>query len=400
MKKLLNGRKKTKKTTGRQWDVDSIISMNLFGWFRPTPGTGALPDDRPESARQKDYMLTETVVSANPVNWTEKPEGSWRKFPDQDQNGSGSCVAQTLKKVLGVSYSLKQGTFVRFSASHLYQRRSNKPAGGMIGVEAFDIAMKGVTLEELAPSELLTDAQMDAEKVEPHEEEVGRVFAIGGHVGLPIKDIDSVASVIQTTGKAVMVWFYFTASEWSRKVPVIETALTDERDARSLRHSVTAVDFTVYNGKKALIIEDSAHFGGITRRVITEDFFKVRNFFARYPMSFKFEDPSNNDPSLKPHHVFNQTITFIPLNPSGAISDIEKHNGQKVDVAALQDILKYEGLMPTNIDSSGYYGAITAKSVLQFQKKHQVESDDVLDPLAGKIVGPKTLAVLNNLYGK
>jgi len=105
---------------------------------------------------------------------------------------------------------------------------------------------------------------------------------------LPVKDIETVASVIQTTGKAVMLWFYFNNSgEWVG-VPEIKDPNLDISQAN--RHSVAGVDAVMYEGKKAIIIEDSwgSTFGFHGQRVITEDFFKARNFFAAYPINFKF----------------------------------------------------------------------------------------------------------------
>src|SRR3990167_25647 len=89
--------------------------------------SGALIDERSEAEKAKDFKFEEIVTSIAPVVWTEKPSLSWRKFPIFNQNGSGSCVAQTMAKILGVMYYLKNQTYVHFSATHIYQRRSNKP---------------------------------------------------------------------------------------------------------------------------------------------------------------------------------------------------------------------------------------------------------------------------------
>lgn len=65
------------------------------------------------------------------------------------------------------------------------------------------------------------------------------------------------------------------------------------------------------------------------------------------------------------------------------------------DVMALQQYLSYDGefkLAPT-----GYYGAITAQAVLKFQIKYSIASLPELASLAGKNVGPATLAKLNTL---
>jgi hypothetical protein len=348
--------------------------------FKKPKGTGALLDERPEEEKIKDYKFEEIVSQANPVDWREKPQNEWRKFPIFNQNGSGSCVAQTLAKLLGIMYWLKNGNYVHFSATHIYQRRINKPSSGMSGVDALDIARKGVTLEVLAPSQNMTDEQMDAMPIENYKQEVGQIFRIGNYVILPIKDIETVASVIQTTGKGVMVWFYFKFDEWTNE-PEIKYPDLDLRGAGTARHSVTAVDYTIWKGKKALIIEDSwgLNYGYNGQRIITEDFYKARNFFAAYPINFQFEEGE----ITKPKYNFTKDLKF------GETSD---------DIKALQNILKYEGLFPLNAESTGYYGSITAKGVLNFQKKYQIASDAELDALGGRIVGPKTRSKLNELY--
>lgn len=344
---------------------------------------GAAIDTRPDSEKLKDFQLEELVSAPAPVVWKEKEEKDWRTFPDQNQDGSGSCVAQTVKRLAGIQMFLKEGKYVDFSATSIYQERSNKPAGGMVGVESFEIWRKsGISLEVLVPSQKMNDTQMDAVKIENYEKEIGKIFRIDNHVGLPVGDIETVASTIQQTQKGVMVWFFFTSAEWSPLVPVIiDHSLTI---AKGLRHSVTAVDYFLYKGKKALLIEDSSHFGKRTRRIVTEDFFKRRNWFARYGTSFHFE--TGTSWPTKPKHSFNRDLTFS----ESFVYDAE--------VVALQDCLKYEGLFPADRDSTGYYGSVTSKAVLAFQKKYQVASTAELDELQGRVTGTKTRAKLNEIF--
>lgn len=363
-------------------------------------GTGALVDDRPSVDRQKDYHLGEIVASVNPVDWIEKKEADWRKFPIFSQNGSGSCVAQTMAKLLGVLLYLKEGKYVHFSATHIYQRRKNKPGGGMGGVDAFDIARKGVTLEDLAPSQSLSDEQMDGYKLDAYKERVGEIFKITNYVALPLKDIDTVASVMQTTKKAVMVWFYFQRDEWT-DTPTIVNSKLSLKGAKTLRHSVTAVDFTIVDGEKALIIEDSwgIQYGIGGRRIIKESFFKERNFFAAYPLNFTFVDETTPVPPPTAH-VFAKNLTFIEWDAvKNQPANMTVHNAQKLDVTRLQEILKGEGLFPINTQSTGYYGAVTAKAVKQFQEKYKVASQEEINETGGRIVGAKTRTKLNELYG-
>ena len=355
--------------------------------------SGALLDTRTEEAKLSDYKFEELVVSINPVNWIEKVQGAWRRFPIFNQDGSSSCVAQTLAKLLGILYYLKNQLYVHFSATHIYQRRANKPSSGMMGVDALSIGKEGVTLEELVPSQNMNDSQMDNTQIPQYKKDVGSVFKIGNYVILPVKDIDTIASVIQTTEKGVMVWFYFQSDEWT-DVPEIKNPNLDLYAASTGRHSVTAVDFTMYAGEKALIIEDSwGKFAGLQgQRVIRESFFKARNFFAAYPITFKFEDQTVPPPvppqpvppvNPKPKYNFTKVLTFGTTDP---------------DVKALQDILKYEGTFPKNVNSTGYYGSVTAKGVFDFQVKHQVAPLGELQSLKGHRVGSKTLAKLNQLY--
>ncbi len=323
---------------------------------------GVILDTRSDEEKAKDYHFSEIVSAVEPVVWTEKPQTAWRKFPIFSQNGSSSCVAQTLRKLYGVYLWLKTGVWVDLSGSHIYQRRENRPAPGMGGTDSFSIGQKGTTLEMFAPSENMSDAQMDAVKVLPFMEKIGETFKLGNYVTVSPTDIDTIASIIQKTGKAVMVWFYFKSDEWTNVPTVLHPELLKTSQG-ALLHSVAAVDFTLYNGKKALIIDDSwgLSYALNGQRVITEDFFNARNFFAAHFQNFAFEQTD-----IKPK--YNETIQ------------------------SLQDCLKAEGLFPTNIASNGVYGSITIKAVNAFQVKYGLA-------LVGTgVVGPKTKAQLHLLY--
>jgi len=325
------------------------------------PSPGALIDTRPEAEKAKDYRFSEIVSAVEPVVWTEKSQSEWRKFPIFNQNGSGSCVAQTLRKQYGVYLWLNTGVWVDLSASHIYQRRVNRPAAGMGGTDAFEIAQKGTTLEQFAPSENMTDVQMDSVSVVPFMEKIGETFKLGAYVTVSPTDIDTVASIIQRTGKAVMVWFYFTYPEWTDTPTVLDPALNLYAQS-TLKHSVAAVDFALVNGKKCLIIDDSwgLAYAMNGQRVITEDFFNARNFFAAHFQNFAFEEAT----VLRPRY-------------DGSVS-------------SLQDRLKFEGVFPSNVESTGFFGTITTKAVKAFQAKYGIEQVG--------FVGPKTSAKLRELY--
>src|SRR3990167_1907302 len=108
--------------------------------------SGADLDIRDEESKLKDFKFEEIVASGGEaVNWVEKPADKIRKFPIFNQDGSGSCVAQTEAKEMGIMRQLKDGNYVHFSATDIYQRRPNKPKSGMGFIDARKIASQGVT---------------------------------------------------------------------------------------------------------------------------------------------------------------------------------------------------------------------------------------------------------------
>lgn len=69
------------------------------------------------------------------------------------------------------------------------------------------------------------------------------------------------------------------------------------------------------------------------------------------------------------------------------------------EVAALQTALQIEGFKISLQETRGkFYGASTAESVLAFQRKHKVAPEKELVALAGQVVGPKTIKVLDSLF--
>lgn len=338
--------------------------------------SGALLDTRPPEKVAKDWKQSEILASASVVQWREKQPGEIRKFPIFNQNGSGSCVAQTQAKELGIMRYQTDNVYVHFSATDIYQRRENKPFGGMGAADARKIVAQGVTLEALTPSQMMTDAQMDGATVEPYKRQVGAVFSVPNYLGLNAKNIDEVASTIQATGKGVMTWFYFNNDgEWTDS-PVVKDASLNLNAETTNRHSVCAVDFMMRGNQKCLVIEDSwgpgTGMGG--QRVITESFFRARNWYAGYLVNFKFQEGI----TPKPHARFDNDLL---LGQSSA------------EVKLLQDCLRWAGFFPANTQSTGSYGPITEKAVGDYQVARGVVASPSA-PGYGRC-GPVTRARLN-----
>lgn len=354
--------------------ITSIISL-----FRKGEFTGLLPDNRPQSEKDKDY-LHEEIASSGAVpkefKWKEKKE--YRTFPIRDQHASMSCVAQSVAKALGIENLLEENKFHVFSALDIYDYRVNKPGEGMVGNDAMQIVTQfGATFDSLLPSQGLNEAQMN-KPVERTAQmiSVADTYKAGGYVRLKDTDIEEIAKVIHK-GKGVVLFLRFNYNEWAY-VPKAEDFITN------IRHAVVAVDYTLHKGQKALVIEDSAfaRTAKQKQRIITEDFLKKRCFYAGYLLDLKND---RNEGVKKPQHTFLHDMVYG-----------EKSN----DVKILQDVLKYEGLIAPQVDSTGYYHNITAKAVEDLQNKYSI--GDLMDrvQITGRSsrVGRLTRQFLNEKY--
>lgn len=326
-----------------------VKELNLLRFFYKddirTDFTGALVDNRPEEEKKDDIHFKDIVASANAVVWKEKKE--WRTFPKLDQWQSFMCGANVLAKAMGVSFFLKFGTYINFSRADIYQRRFNRPSPGMTLADLFRIASEGVTLEQLTPKEIYTDADADTLLIESYKRKVGEVFSVSGGVYLP-SDMETMASVIQTTEKAIILLTFFNSKEWSREYPlVIDTKL---KVTDGLRHFVAAVDFGLVNGKKHLKIEDSAKFGGLYERKLDEEWVSRRVYGAGYLMNFKFQV---------------------------GVGDRPTYDG--MTIISTQKCLRFEGLFPINIDYFENLGPSTRIAIKAFQKKYSLAETSQLD---------------------
>lgn len=340
--------------------------MNLLDFLFPKPkgpaqNLGALLDTRTTTERALDIHISEVVANAATVRWEEIDPSAVRFFGTQNQNQKSDCVAETRRKLNRIIFKVNRGLDLDFSAVELYRRRSNYPDPGMGADDVIRLCSEGgMTLNVLEPSEPLdTEAKANALTLKPYNTDIGKVFSTYADVTFTAGDMNTPAGTIQVSRKGIMVWYYFTQEEWSKEVPTIDEDLS-LYSSKALRHSVVAIEPAIYKGQRGWWIDDSAHFGGISRRFITEAFHAARNFWASYPVNFKFELGDG----LRPRYNFS--------------------------TRSLQECLRYEGLFPTNIDLTDNFGPITMDSVKKFQKKYNLEQ-------VGS-VGPLTRTKLKTLY--
>jgi len=357
-------------------DLEKIVGGN-------TKGTGALTPNVNQEAALKNYRIEELVSTAAPINFSPTSPERWKIYPRRDQDGSGTCVAQTIAKMGGILREQKTGEFIEYSATPIYQKRVNRPQAGMVGIDALDLWRKdGLTLESLVPSQQQNDAQVEAQRINEYEKQIGAISKLDTYVILPAGNFDLAVSTMLATGKPLMVWIWGEYDEWSRDIPTLLHADKTIYNA-TVRHSITATpNIGIYQDKIGFTIEDSwgsTGVNGLGVRWITKEWYEKRNYFCAYPTTFKSYSDIGVDPA-KPKHSFTRNLAY------GLVGD--------QDVAALQGILKYEAFFPANVDSTGNYYEVTRKAVLAWQIKHGVPTDG----LEGRLVGVKTRKALNDIY--
>lgn len=330
-------------------------------FFKKKFGTGALIDAKDE----RDFLYKE-IATAPVVNWQEKT--TFKTFPIFNQDGSSSCVAQAVAKVLGIENAKEENKFVSLSARDIYTRRTN-PTEGMFYHEAMKIANEfGATIEQLMPSQNLPETELNKSTDRTFTSEyIGKIFKGGSYIFVE-PNIDAIASIIER-GKGIVLGFRWDYDEWDKEFPSV-----NPNSKQTYGHGVAGVDYGLIKGKKYIVIDDSwgTNRGKNGQRFISEEFITNRNSSAWY-----FEDLSNKEAVDMPidKYIFNNDLSV---------------GMQNEEVMKLQSVLQKLGFFPANQNTTGYFGGITKQAVKDFQIKYGIT------PTEGYF-GEKTRAVLNNL---
>lgn len=345
--------------------------------------TGLLPDTRADVDKAKDWLASEIFLMAAGVpEYRKVKEGEWAKYQVRNQDGSGSCVANTVAKMLEIKRFLKKGDSVKFSHAPTYIHRSNKPSAGMIGVNALELACKLSSCpEDSMPSENMNDEQLDALELPEYYEDLNNLIVPTNYATVPAKDLnfDFVASLIQREGCA-MIWVNTDYPSWCKDIP------TAGGVKGKVVHSITGVDVVNLNGEDYIVIEDSwGVFGKYNgQRLLSRSFFKDAVWFAAVLLDFEYDV---TDDAFK---SFNTVMEY----------------GDKSDeVMRYQKLLQARGFFPKDQPCTGYYGNITARSTYVMQVQYNVAPLSELNTvyysqvekrfIKGGRVGKKTLDLIN-----
>lgn len=308
---------------------------------------GIVEDPRTDFEKSRDYKHEDLARGVVDLKWIEYNEKNLKSYIIQNQDGSSSCVAQAVAKLLAIHEVLEGRKYTQLCPKPIYNARSNYPDGGMWLPNALSIACTvGSCPESSLPCDNQGEAFMneresftDTLKIVAKQYKAKYYFQITG-------GIDKIAEVLEQ-GYGVLLGFRFDYDEW------VEVPFVNPNSKLSCGHGIAAVDYCLYNGEKALIIEDSwgPHYGKGGRRIITETFLNTRCFYAGYVTSL-------------PNYVFSKTLRL---------------GSQGLEVKKLQEKLL--------VKVDGVFGKQTEEAVKKFQQKYGLKVDG--------IVGPKTNAELN-----
>lgn len=333
---------------------------------------GALPDNRPEEEKTKDYTPAEILGGAIPsLNWVEKQQPEWKHLSIRSQITSSSCGGQAGAK------AIESFAGIIASANPIYRNRSNYPDGGMVQIEIGQILKKlGTCNETDSPSQNMTEEQMNAVNIPsilPFK--VSAYYIIPGGKNT---DMDVLKTALDK-GHAIIPLISSNNQEYGA-VP------TYNGQATTFGHFVCCVsgNDTLYRGEKSLIIDDSCAINSTVnksgQRIFTESWLKLRSvsFLALIKAT-----PEPNQPTI--HHQFKTDLSFGMMNND--------------DVRILQDILKLEDCLAKEIPSTGNFLSATKQAVIKLQTKY---ASEILVPagllVATAFVGKFTRQFLSNKY--
>jgi hypothetical protein len=325
-------------------------------FWRRKFNSGALPDTRSQEKKDCDYVQSELVASIAPVVWVKKDK--YENYPVRKQGQSGSCVMASLEKERGIIAKQKYGEFMVFSANPGYQLRANPNISGSTVEDLIKATNYGSIPEELSPSQSMNDLKMMQIKLPSYTEDMSKIF--GAKRIFMDLDIDTVASTIENTGKGVGLTVMFGKGEWFGRRVVKEI---QPPNLWTMGHRVTAVDYTLDDeGRKCLVIEDSACEDGYPVRLVPESFFLKRTYW-------------------KPNYILNfKKYEEAPDKP--------KYDGT---IISAQNCLKYLGYFPSNVESTGKWLSVSRKACIAFQIANNIT------PALGNL-GPITKAKLYELF--
>lgn len=309
---------------------------------------GIAEDPRSPEAKAQDYKHEDLAMGEVKLDWSDLDKKVYPEYPIQNQDGSSSCVAQAVAKILAM-HEVKEGRdYTQLCPKFIYDFRQNFPEGGMWLPNALAIACAyGSCKESMLPCDMKGETFMN-DKDLITSEMINNAINFKGlyYFEITNRSMDNIASVIEQ-GYGVLAGFRFDRDEWT-DVPFVK-----EGSTRALGHGVALMRYGLHSNLQAFGMDDSwgVQYGRGGKRIITKDFLDNRCFYCGYITSLS-------------NYVFTKTL---------------KYGSKGIDVRKLQEKL--------GIKIDGIFGNQTKNAVIKFQLTNHLVGDG--------IVGKLTNAILN-----
>lgn len=348
----------------------------------------------------KDYrdIPAKAVLAAEPL-----PDSYFvdiAQVPIWNQRKIGACVGHAHAKYVQVLNKLETGAIDAVSPRYIYAlAKANdgySDEGTYPRVAAKMVKDHGAALESVVPNDTLlshADYIYNAvqSKVPGLDTDASKKYAIKGYAFVNMQNEDEIKrAIMQGNGVSILLQL---GKEWWSGTDGVASWQPDKilplRPPAEIvsGHQVFLYGFDHDNGRTRFHIinswSDQWGNGG-------KGYFFYDEYKTNLIEGITFVDLPND---------WLDEVHQLPVKPAYTFWWNLKY-GMRLskDVMELQNILKYEGFLPAYIPSTGNYLTMTAEAVLKFQKKYAIDTDANLDALAGKQVGPKTRAKLNELY--
>ncbi len=359
-----------------------IFLTTLLDWLlnRNKYFTGVNPDTRFESEKQKDYDHAERAISL-PVDPFSNQKIVSSGYFYENQNNTSSCVPHAVGLALAIERKADLGDYERIAQMFPYRLRSNYPNEGSVFQNIFEIyRTKGAPLYTTMPTPM-TEAQANNMVVPFQAYTEANIFKGFSYWTLKsdFNDIATLAGIAEL-GHGIPILIYATYDEYAQMYPQIQQPNLTIAKAE-VSHCVCILPHSGFreNGKRYVAIQDSAHFGDLTIRYLSEDFIKARTFAAGY-----WQKVVALSSGPRPKHYFAKIIHYGDTG---------------VEVLAMQQLFVAEGLLPSDCQT-GLFAGRTLAALHAFQARY---ANDILIPnqlsRPTDLFGRSSIDVANKLCG-
>lgn len=344
--------------------------------------TGLIDDPRSDAEKRLDWLHEERTPQAAATDPFGNTKLTDTKFPVENQWQTSSCVPHGVGLALAIERKLDTNLYARLAQLFAYRLRSNYAQAGCWLQDIFaQYRTYGAPLFTTSPTRPgETEQEANALILTTKLYQEAEIYRGGAYFQLETpNDIDEVAT-IASRGHGVPILIYATYDEWSKEMPTLDIPNLAQQDPRAVvKHCVSVhpnSGFTEH-GKRYVSIQDSAWFGGLHFRHLSEDFIAARVFGAGYWDTVQLLGSANY-----PKHRFTRVLTY-GMNNS--------------EVAWMQRLFIAEGFLPNDC-ATGYFGGMTLGALHAFQNKY---ADEILVPIGldapTDVFGSMSIAKANRL---